>query len=399
MTTTPEQWDDVGSLRLQVDCISNTVQHVQDAVAHLARLQAQESEKREQEKEKCPTKAAMCGLALCGVIMAFVFGFMLALLTFGFPLPISKIANAGFLSEQQSVDHHQNADGSLNNLMNSMKRHENWERLLTPNISIDSQEDAYNNENDTEIGVKVDVNVTNSETSLGLIRMAGTWRKKVKELPQEAPGALEDFPDSLEEDMDEAEGVQQATGEAKNSSGLTQQTVESRGNQSQIDRQAHKVNRLRLRLQSRAAVWVCFPPETYQEKVKRYEGVFVKVARSRRWMVHPFCYLDTRVHDDIYGDHFCGDASQITFVMQKSREEIKVSGKKYAPVKVPNQTKFNECMKYMTRYPESFDYEHPVYHRRTFLPDQDINATLLEEFLYDAYSGKLPTMYPRKRDL
>lgn len=79
MTSTPESWDDVGCLRLQVDCVSQKVEDVQTGLAvvqklkdEVARLQMQE---REQRKERYQMK-------ICSIIAAFLFSCVLAVQIF-----------------------------------------------------------------------------------------------------------------------------------------------------------------------------------------------------------------------------------------------------------------------------------------------------------------------------
>jgi len=160
-----------------------------------------------------------------------------------------------------------------------------------------------------------------------------------------------------------------------------------------------------LPYQSHGVVWVCFPAGTFQHDVEKYAPVFTEIARSQRWMVYPFCFVDTRkLEDDEYGEHFCDNVKKLTFVMEKSTStpvsevEDMYSSTSY----IPAQTRFDECRHYMETSPEYF---RPIktskqsVHRRTFQPDQDIQASVVEDFLNDVHSGKLPEVSPAKGDL
>eukprot|EP00746_Dinoflagellata_sp_MGD_P149466 gnl/MRDRNA2_/MRDRNA2_81491_c0_seq3.p1 gnl/MRDRNA2_/MRDRNA2_81491_c0~~gnl/MRDRNA2_/MRDRNA2_81491_c0_seq3.p1 ORF type:complete len:500 (-),score=114.29 gnl/MRDRNA2_/MRDRNA2_81491_c0_seq3:44-1543(-) len=99
-------------------------------------------------------------------------------------------------------------------------------------------------------------------------------------------------------------------------------------------------------------VWVCFPANAFEQSVKTYAPVFNEVARSQKWRMYPFVYPDTRQMER-YSEHFCDDVKKITFVMEKWSDVSEVF-------------------------------------RRVFEPDQVIQASLVEEFLNDVHSGKLP---------
>lgn len=117
--------------------------------------------------------------------------------------------------------------------------------------------------------------------------------------------------------------------------------------------------------------WVCFPPKTLKQSVKKYASVFNEVASSPRWKIYPFCYLDTRDLDNKYKQHLCDDISKITFVMEKS--SAVASGNKHS-----------------TRPQHGTDFLSSWKFKRVFGPDQTIKASLVEDFLNDVHTGKLP---------
>lgn len=108
MTTTPESWDDVGHLRLQVDCIAQKMEHQdrdRDAfqekiVSELQKLRDEvvlmHAQEQEQKKETCQWKGGT-------TIIVFLFGCALAMHIFTHRLPddlgkphldIAKASNA-----------------------------------------------------------------------------------------------------------------------------------------------------------------------------------------------------------------------------------------------------------------------------------------------------------------
>lgn len=156
--------------------------------------------------------------------------------------------------------------------------------------------------------------------------------------------------------------------------------------------------------------WVCFPSNARARSKKKYAPVFIEVARSQKWPVYPFCHLDvTHTLDGtskgtelFYEDHFCDDVDKITFVMQMEKRGDGVSNSKHASSphgETPILSQFGECSDAMIESPAWFIMDSPAWFKRTFPPDQDIQASLVEEFLNDVYSSKVQEVTPPKRDL
>jgi hypothetical protein len=128
--------------------------------------------------------------------------------------------------------------------------------------------------------------------------------------------------------------------------------------------------------------WVCFPPSTQEQSVEKYAQVFNTVASGQKWKKYPFVWLNTHVLNARYEDHFCDDIEKVTFVIEKKGSRI-----------VDPDSKPESAIS------THLGFESPVWFRRVFPSDQHIQVSLVEEFLNDVESGKVPELRLPKRDL
>lgn len=151
---------------------------------------------------------------------------------------------------------------------------------------------------------------------------------------------------------------------------------------------------------SHGVFYVCFPATALEQYVKKHAQVFLEVARSRKWNVYPFCWLN-----EVDAEHFCDDTTKITFVLEKSRSDpismqIGVDAHSNSPRdQIPSQNSFNDCFNLYDQEEKWFNIEDPVWNRRLFSPEQDISPSLIENFLVDVHSGKLQEVKPFIREL
>lgn len=136
----------------------------------------------------------------------------------------------------------------------------------------------------------------------------------------------------------------------------------------------------------RGVFWVCFPPEILEQSIRKYASVFNEVARSPKWRVYPFSYLDTKYLNQKYDVHFCNDLTKITFVLEKKSDH---------PSKHSSGPRDGTSADSLT----DMLVEQPAWFTRTLPSDQDIQESVVENFLEDVHSGKLQESRPPKRDL
>jgi hypothetical protein len=136
-------------------------------------------------------------------------------------------------------------------------------------------------------------------------------------------------------------------------------------------------------------MWVCFPASALEQNVKTYAPVFNEVARSQKWRMYPFVYLDTR-RIERYFEHFCDDVEKITLVMEK-RSDVLSDNTNTSSRPAPSKSG--------RKWVQFLVYESPEWFRRVLEPDQVIHAGMIEEFLNDIHSGKLPAIKIVKGDL
>lgn len=402
MTSTPESWDDVGSLRLQVDCISDKLgmndsqlQKLSDEFAliraHLAKAQQQEEKKQR------------CQMHICGVITAVFLSCVLApqiymICTVSAPKSTVLDMNQNFQKLSDEVwktfrDDLKASEAELKpspepevqrgwrdqKFIDAAGRAERAAGSSTdgPNDSQEAGKDAIDNwfetgknNADGEQSIKVpgedkvqfpqiNLTVVVSEASSG-----GEKRESIK--------AIHDQPSSLANQT---------------------MTLPSSSFQNMSPRALKRFNR--------GVFYVCFPSSALKTKAKKYAQVFQDVSHSRKWMVYPFCYIDAKNLNEIYDERFCDEAQQMTFVLETSRSDLDSSTKNASgPLnEIPIQSRFDSCLYMYSKSPQWFSITSSVRFRRMFPPNQDVQASLVEEFLSDVYSGKLQEVVPFKRDL
>lgn len=446
MTTTPESWDDVGCLRLQVDCLSSKVEDLEDKLRHKL-----EQEEQHENKRKCRTQA-------CGIITAVLFGCILALLFIvsllimivytgstqkasGESSEVNPLVPTTFTFNTSGISGHVNLNLPVPAAQSTLDQHRNGlqpkqKPLNSPVVKPMVEQSSVVGSEQEERTEKImsrrkrrkDAHKA-AKTNSGNFGTSAEMEKKELE-PKKAPEDVDVFEQSASsileakrtqhaqrhaqsiseidpynaarEAAEDAEGVDSDEGESFESGKLFK--AEPWGKKklaTPIDLGVNNVRALpSLSSQSPGVVWVCFPARTFEHDVKAYASAFIEVARSRRWMVYPFCFLDTRELDHgTYSQHFCDDDNKVTFVMEKARR-IDKNQSSTARLEIPRQSRFDECMWF-----KPLTIHSPVFHRRMFPPDQEIQASLVEDFLYDVHSGRVPEITPvtpvapRRRDL
>lgn len=161
-----------------------------------------------------------------------------------------------------------------------------------------------------------------------------------------------------------------------------------------------------LQQYSHGFFWVCFPARDLERNLQKYTPVFEEFARSQKWKVNAYCWLNTRklTPQMLYEERLCDDLEKITFGVEMEKKSAAVSDTKDAlslSREMPNGSSFDDCMDVVKR-PESkalFEMKSPARFRQTFPTDQDIQVSLIKEFLNDVHYGKIRQIAPGKGDL
>lgn len=122
--------------------------------------------------------------------------------------------------------------------------------------------------------------------------------------------------------------------------------------------------------------WACFPASALEWHVKKYTPVFNKVARSQKWRIYPYLYLDTTNLNDVreHVGELCSDVEKITFVLEKATQSSSGTRSESVPTSL-------------------------AWFRRVFEAGEEINTRLVVDFLKDVHAGKLPAVISPKGDL
>lgn len=161
---------------------------------------------------------------------------------------------------------------------------------------------------------------------------------------------------------------------------------------------------------SHGTFWVCFPPDTSPQKIQTYAKVYRDVARRQKRTIYPFCYINSK-HVTLYQDNHCDDVSKIIFVLEvdlrksdivlnriRSAIPMQFSFEDFAKATLSNYEWFMKTPM-LTRLENSWGVvretrlESPVWFRQRFRRDQVIDASVVEEFLNDAFAGNLQAIY------
>eukprot|EP00746_Dinoflagellata_sp_MGD_P017908 gnl/MRDRNA2_/MRDRNA2_141389_c0_seq1.p1 gnl/MRDRNA2_/MRDRNA2_141389_c0~~gnl/MRDRNA2_/MRDRNA2_141389_c0_seq1.p1 ORF type:complete len:399 (-),score=68.03 gnl/MRDRNA2_/MRDRNA2_141389_c0_seq1:126-1322(-) len=396
MTETPESWDDVGSLRLKVDSVSQKVGlndwQLQKLRDEMMRIHAQEQEQK--KKERFQMKACF----VTSIIAAVLFGCVLT-------LQIVMIWSGSAPKSSQGLLHE------------AWKPHlEDFKASEVTNITLLLTHTAT-----PRLEVQSALHLQSSADAKGRIQM----------VTQNTENIFEDLQDKDADDAEDHEDVEQSRDQPgkKNrwsptidlrpslpgdpTEGETHASINATQDKpsSLADHMWPSFASLPFKIMgdkteekhsadSHAVFYVCFPPLTFEQNVKKYARVFKEVARRQKPMAYTFCYMDTRVID-IDDDRFCYDLEKISFVLEKSSGES------------PSDFQFHECSEVYSEYithtlmkSTQLDSLRPWFSnhasgsfRRTFPQDQEIQVSLIEEFLHDVHSGKLEEALPPKRDL
>lgn len=153
--------------------------------------------------------------------------------------------------------------------------------------------------------------------------------------------------------------------------------------------------------------WVCFPARDLEMGLWKYTPIFQEFA-FEEWKVNAHCWLNTRLLSPqrfvlLYEERLCDDLQTITFgvEMEQNTADADIKDTRASHYDLPSRSSFDECMEVVKR-PESkalFEMKSPARFQQTFPPDQDIKASLIKDFLYDVYHGKIRQITPGKGDL
>jgi hypothetical protein len=359
MTATPESWDDVGCLRLQVDCVSQKVENdvgclrlqvdcVSDKVENF-QLQFQKlsdqlalARQQEQKKERCEVK-------VCIIFAAVLFGCVLALLACGLALWL-----------------YMTFGGSESRMIQRLS-----DEVWTMHV------DEFKASGATTLAIR-DAHKPKQKPVTDAVTKLKELLAEQRRLEEAEKATKEKYSTDTKELVD---STTTKTFEDHEMTTLPPLRFQMWSVQSNLKASTEVLKRAR-----RGMFWVCFPATDLKQFVKTYTPVFNNVAHSQTWRMYPFVYLDTRKIETYY-EHFCDDISKVTFVMEK-RSEVIADNKNTSSRIAPGNMKW---VKSETR--------NPMWFRRVFEPDQVIQAPLVEEFLHDVHSGKLPEMRIAKGDL
>lgn len=378
MTATPESWDDVGSLRLQVECMHQKF-GINDSELQKLREKIELIDAEGQEHKRERRRIQVCGI-LISVFVACVFA-----------LQVLVIYNSSASrSTQKLVDEVRKSQADdmnasrLNVLLPAPKRSKNktWSqkkwgkpgKLSKKKLSNSTKRKTMEQKEPQESNEKRELDVVTASN----MEASGSWKSI----------------DGRKTDR---------LGENITSSEATDDKLVLSG------------GKLLIR-SSHAVFYVCFPEGNKEWYVKKYTPVFDEVTRSQTRMVYPFCYIDTtRSLNEVFDEHvkfmvrllhlrleqYCDDINQITFIMEKSKNEKLPSNEHPSNPhgEIPSDSSFQNCEGQLMQSPEWFRIESSAFFKRVFPAGHTIQATSIEEFIDDVYSGKLREVRPAKRDL
>lgn len=375
MTTTPEPWDDVGCLRLQVNCISQKVEDVQKGLtafhglndAQLKKLSYEVALIHAQDQEQ---RSGRWQLKACGIATPLLLGCVLALLACVFALQMFMIyTGLGPRLTQRLSD-------------------EAW-RAPPDDLTFSLGESAERHLGETNATKRL-TSWTGGDDNQPLLEAFQTLQSEVQNdqhphISSDTDGVAESVNISYAEDSGEVEGDNHDVNDLH-----TEGVIASSSDPQEVgghERLPHGV------------FWVCFPSSSLDQNVKKYAQVFGEVAH-RKSMVYPFCHLDTRKSNS--DELLCDDVSKITFVLEKEMTTNVASDS--TPSQVSREehierSSFRDCLDAWMDFPSWFTFKSSARFRRVFSADQDIQASLVDQFLDDVYSGKLQEAVPTKRDL
>jgi hypothetical protein len=346
MTATPEVWDDVGGLRLQVDCMSQKVDEVEKGLAAFHGLTDSQLQKlkdeillihadgqREQNKERCQMK-------VCIIIISVLLGCALARLAW---------VDYRHWGEAQKTS---NDELTLWNVVG--KKEPEAKRTGRLRMRLYSQ----------------------TPEAEGCTRKAAPMRK-----------------DDQVAMLNSVDGNVEVKSARKSSKGTQPLPMIAPPLPVPI------LSNISLPQFSRGVFYVCLPAKNFEQSLKTYASVFTEVLHSQKWGLYPFCYVDTRIPKKGKDDDLCEDNAKITFVMEKSSTGESLDEKHVSRPHIPSHAKFESCVDIFWRDEELFKIESPAFFRRTFRPEKVIQVSAIEEFFNGVYSGKIPEVVFPKRDL
>lgn len=435
MTSTPEEWDDVGCLRLEVGMNATELQKLRDEVALMH---------AHQKKERCQAKVAF--IIIVSVVALHIF------LTYSPKQSTEETQSKSMHLEEghQQKDSEQqqtagfeqrpeppiSAEGLVQRFATSTSKDigeeakDGGEDAQDTKVMHSSNEHGFDGHQLREVqkpkplpevqNTQQPESSTNADgfiqstvsASTNLFNLNGWFDWPMHQGPTEGPkdarrGAGEDADERKNHGAHEQSQEDLKDKESRSSSDLnvilpkdTAQSEEQKLTKAMQDNILPVADKF-----SHGTFWVCFPPSTHKQKVKHYAKIFNEVARRQKRMVYPFCYIDTRFLD-AYGESFCDDVNKVTFVLEVDKgKHDAISDSKRS--EISTQSSFDDCSKALVESPHGKDgdefletqFESPAWFRRTFRPDRVIRASLVEEFLNDAFSGKVPEVVPTKGDL
>jgi hypothetical protein len=368
MTTTPESWDDVGSLRLEVNSISLKVQDVQAGLSdchglndlQLQKLRqeiAQEIgqvmtvQSQEQTKERCKMK--VCIFLMCALLVCV---FMLQLF-------IICTGSSGELAQRlYKVARGTPAD--------------DFQFRAAEASTVLSVTKASNEE------------LKNQTVQNGLL----LTRRPADDVTAD---------ENVEVELLTAE--QNATDGAVPAMDVDQPQNSTMSVHTQSDETI--VQSLDDDQFSHGIFWVCFPPKDFKRNLRKYSSVFEKMARSQKWRINAYCWLDTRKAPPqvLYEERLCNDVEKVTFSLEMEKKSTSIADAKdsvTSPRDMPHRLSFDACTDLVWADSQAlFEMKSPAKFQQVYPAGQDITASLVEEFIDDVHHGKIRQIVAGKRDL
>jgi hypothetical protein len=377
MTATPETWDDVGTLRLEVNSISQKVIDVQEGLTVFHGLNDLQLQKlrdemlahnaaligREQRKERLKTSALLgCFLVLQIFILCVNSGASSGLVEKLYPAAWKTHVDDTEASEAKRIQ------------QNSVV--ENSQRLKHRPVNDATQEvelvtEVHMHEEDPKDNRTKTILTFGKELVSEQIKMNARAEDQLPEV--EVPTVQDPQP------LPDAESLVQSSAE------------------DQEDSNEHAFQQF-----SHGWFWVCFPAGDLEWSLQKYTPIFEEFARSQKWKVNAYCWL--RATKLLHEERLCDDPEKITFGVEMEKKTTVVTDNKNALSingEMPKHSAFDDCVDFLRR-PESkalFEMQSPSRFHQTFPPDQDIQASLVKEFLNDVHSGKIRQIPHGKGDL
>lgn len=395
MTSTPERWDDVGSLRVQLDYISLQVHDVQKEQAGLevAQLRAVteklEAVVHKQQKDMCHMK--ICIVAT--VIAIFLYVHLVSLNA------TSAISNSSL--DQQSIST-EGIGGELP--QQTLLDHVAPTKVANFDAELDIVASAVARDS-SGVQKALEDDIAKAQ-ALSYSSPSSPQERHTGEESKSVVGDERDDGTVMTKSKDNDDGNIETEAFQLPVAALPQQTISSRIQLMEpVAFQELKSNVLSKRL--RGTFWVCFPPQQLVDNVSRYSSVFNAVAN--KWRQYAFVFLDTRMLKEIHDDvHLCAHGNttyvleQDNFAFQDQEQHVTMLGQKFRKVLDPNSSiEINLVNNFLedVHAGKINEYLFDLAQDDTYLESLTRELDLIDNVLEDIKAGKMTEYTLPKGDL